>query len=157
LPSGFTARIKRIHAHDQDLAEAFSPLSVAITLDREIDLSRGDMLAKPNNQPTVGQDLDVMLCWFSEKKSLTPGARYLLRHTTKECRALVRDVHYKVDVNTLRKVEGDPTVGLNEIARVTLRASAPVFYDSYRRNRVTGSILLVDEFTHATVAAGMIR
>jgi len=157
LPSGFTARIKRIHTHDADLTEAFNPLSVAITLDREIDLSRGDMLAKPNNQPSVGQDLDLMLCWFSEKKSLQPGAKYILRHTTKECRAILKEVHYKVDVNTLHKVEGDTTVSLNEIARVTLRTSAPLFYDSYRRNRVTGSILLVDEFSHATVAAGMIR
>ena len=115
------------------------------------------MLAKPNNQPEVGQDIELMLCWFSEKKTLQPRGKYLLRHTSKECRAVVRDVHYKVDVNTLHKNEEDKTVGLNDIARVTLRTSAPLFYDSYRKNRITGSIILVDEFSNETVAAGMIR
>ncbi len=157
LPSGFNAKIKAIHTYDGERAEAFSPHSVTITLDREIDLSRGDMLAKPNNQPEVGQDIDLMLCWFSEKKTLQPRGKYLLRHTSKECRAVVRDVHYKVDVNTLHKNEEDKTVGLNDIARVTLRTSAPLFYDSYRKNRITGSIILVDEFSNETVAAGMIR
>jgi sulfate adenylyltransferase subunit 1 len=157
LPSGFTAKIKAIHTHDGELPEAFSPHSVTITLDREIDLSRGDMLAKPQNQPTVGQDIDIMLCWFSEKKPLQPRGKYILRHTSKECRAVVRDVHYKVDVNTLHKNEDDKTVNLNDIARVTLRTSAPLFFDAYRKNRITGSILLVDEFSNETVAAGMIR
>ena len=157
LPSGFNAKIKAIHTHDGELAEAFSPHSVAITLDREIDISRGDMLAKPQNQPTVGQDIDLMLCWFSEKKTLQPRGKYLLRHTSKECRAVVKDVHYKVDVNTLHKNETDQTVGLNDIARVSLRTSAPLFYDSYRKNRITGSVILVDEFSNETVAAGMIR
>ena len=157
LPSGFNAKIKAIHTHDGELAEAFNPHSVAITLDREIDISRGDMLAKPNNQPTVGQDIDLMLCWFSEKKSLQVRGKYILRHTSKECRAVVRDIHYKVDVNTLRKIEDDKTVTLNDIARVTLRTSAPLFYDSYKKNRITGSVILVDEFSNETVAAGMIR
>ncbi|MCF3648464.1 sulfate adenylyltransferase subunit CysN [Synoicihabitans lomoniglobus] len=157
LPSGFNAKVKAIHTHDGERAEAFSPHSVTITLDREIDLSRGDMLAKPNNQPEVGQDIDLMICWFSEKKTLQPRGKYLLRHTSKECRAVVRDVHYKVDVNTLHKHEDDKTVGLNDIARVTLRTSAPLFYDSYRKNRITGSVILVDEFSNETVAAGMIR
>ena len=157
LPSGFPAKIKAIHAYKEELSEAFSPLSVAITLDREIDLSRGDMLAKPNNQPTVGQDIDLMLCWFSDKKPLQLRDKYLLRHTTKECRAVVKELHYKVDVNTLHKMEGVGSLTLNEIARVTLRTSAPLFYDSYRKNRITGSIILVDEFSNETVAAGMIR
>ncbi len=157
LPSGFNAKIKAIHTHDGELPEAFSPHSVAITLDREIDISRGDMLAKPNNQPTVGQDIDLMICWFSEKKTLSPRGKYLLRHTSKDCRAVVRDVHYKVDVNTLHKLEDDKTVALNDIARITLRTSAPLFYDSYRKNRITGSVILVDEFSNETVAAGMIR
>ena len=98
-----------------------------------------------------------MLCWFSEKKPLQVRGKYVLRHTTKECRAVVKDVHYKVDVNTLHKNEEDRTVNLNDIARVTLRTSAPLFYDAYRKNRITGSILLVDEFSNETVAAGMIR
>jgi sulfate adenylyltransferase subunit 1 len=157
LPSGFAAKIKAIHTHDGELLEAFHPLSVSITLDREIDISRGDMLVKPQNQPTVGQDIDLMLCWFSEKKPLQLRGKYVLRHTTRECRAIVQDVQYKVDVNTLHKIEDDKTVGLNEIARVKLRTSVPLFYDSYRRNRATGSIILVDEFTNETVAAGMIR
>jgi sulfate adenylyltransferase subunit 1 len=157
LPSGFNAKIKAIHTHDGELSEAFFPLSVAVTLDREIDISRGDMIVKPHNQPFVGQDIDLMLCWFSEKKPLQLKGKYLLRHTTRECRAVVQEVHYKVDVNTLHKLADDKTIGLNEIARVTLRTSAPLFYDSYRKNRATGSIILVDEFTHETVAAGMIR
>ncbi len=157
LPSGFAAKIKAIHADEGELEEAFSPHSVAITLDREIDISRGDMLAKPNNQPTVGQDIDLMICWFSEKKSLTARGKYILRHTSKECRAIVKEVHYKVDVNTLHKIEDDKNVVLNDIARVTLRTSSPLFYDSYRKNRITGSVILVDEFSNETVAAGMIR
>lgn len=157
LPSGFNAKVKAIHTHDGELDEAFSPHSVAITLDREIDMSRGDMLVKPQNQPEIGQDIDLMLCWFSEKKPLQTRGKYLLKHTSKECRAVVREIHYKVDVNTLHKVEDVQDVGLNDIARVTLRTSAPLFYDSYRKNRITGSVILVDEFSNETVAAGMIR
>ena len=157
LPSGFSSRIKGIHSYDGDLDEAFHPLSVTVTLEDDIDISRGDMLVKPQNQPTIGQDLDVMLCWFSEKRKFSNGARYVLRHTSKEVKAIVREVQYKVNVNTLHKVEDDKELGLNEIGRVHLRTSAPLFYDSYRRNRVTGSIILVDEFTNETMAAGMIR
>ena len=146
-----------MHTHDGELDEAFSPLSVTITLDREIDLSRGDMLVKPHNQPEVGQDIDLMLCWFSEKKSLQVRGKYILKHTSKECRAVVREVHYKVDVNTLHKLEEEKTITLNDIARVTLRTSSPLFYDSYKKNRITGSVILVDEFSNETVAAGMIR
>jgi sulfate adenylyltransferase subunit 1 len=157
LPSGFNAKVKAIQTHDGELTEAFSPHSVAVTLDREIDISRGDMLVKPNNQPTVGQDIDLMLCWFSEKKPLKARNKYLLKHTAKECRAVVRELKYKVDVNSLHKVEDIEEIGLNDIARVTLRTSAPLFYDSYRKNRITGSVILVDEFSNETVAAGMIR
>ena len=157
LPSGFNAQIKAIHSHDGELDEAFSPHSVAITLDREIDISRGDMLAKPHNQPEVGQDIELMLCWFSEKKPLRVRGKFLLKHTSKECRAVVRDIRYKIDVNTLHKIEDVQEIGLNDIARVTLRTSAPLFYDSYRKNRITGSVILVDEFSNETVAAGMIR
>lgn len=157
LPSGFNAKVKTISTHDGELAEAFSPHSVAITLDREIDISRGDMLVKPNNQPEVGQDIDLMLCWFSEKKPLQARSKYLLKHTSKECRAVVRDIKYKVDVNTLHKIENVDSVGLNDIARVTIRTAQPLFYDSYRKNRITGSIILIDEFSNETVAAGMIR
>ena len=157
LPSGFTTRIKGIHTFEGEVNEAHPPLSVTITLEDEIDISRGDLLAKPHNLPTVGQDLDVMLCWFSEKKPLTARSRYVLRHTTREVKAVVKELLYRVDINTLHKVEGVENLALNEIGRVTMRTSAPVLFDSYRRNRTTGSLILVDELTNETVAAGMIR
>ncbi len=157
LQSGFTSRIKSIETSDGELQEAFYPLSVAITLEDDIDISRGDMIAKPQNLPRSGQDIDVMLCWFSEKNNLRQRGKYILRHTTKEVKALVKEVKYKVDVNTLHKVEDNLDIGLNEIGRVSLRTSQPLFYDTYRRNRITGSIVLIDEFTNETVAAGMIR
>lgn len=157
LPSGFTSRIKSVQTFDGPLKEAFYPLSIVLTLEDEIDISRGDMIVKPQNQPNVGQDLDVMLCWFSEKKKLTPRLRCLVRHTTKEVKALVTELVYKTDVNTLHKTEGVGEFSLNDIGRVRLRVSHPLFYDSYRRNRLTGSIILVDEFTHETLAAGLIR
>lgn len=157
LPSGFTSRIKGVHTFEGDAAEAHPPMSVAITLEDEIDISRGDMIAKPNNMPKAGQDLDLMLCWFSEKKSLQVGGRYVLRHTTREVKAVVRNLFYKVDINTLHKIEDVEGLTLNEIGRVSLRTSAPLLYDSYRRNRTTGSLVLIDEQTNETVAAGMIR
>jgi len=156
LPSGFTSRIKALHSADGELDEAFAPLSVAITLEDEIDISRGDMLVKPNNRPTVGQDIEAMICWFSENRTLVPRNRYVLRHTTKEAKALVTEVLYKTNINTLRKIEDDKQFSLNEIGRIRLRASAPLFYDSYRRNRTTGSFILIEEGSNETVAAGMI-
>ena len=156
LPSGFTSRIKAVHSADGDLEEAFAPLSVAITLEDEIDISRGDMLVKPNNRPEVGQDIEAMICWFSDTRKLVTRNRYVLRHTTKEARAIVTEVLYKVNINTLHKIEDDPQFTLNEIGRIRLRASAPLLYDSYRRNRTTGSFILIDEGTNETVAAGMI-
>lgn len=155
-PSGFHARIKSIHTADGELGEAFSPLSVSVTLDREIDIGRGDMLAKPNNPPTVGQDIDAMICWFSERP-LNPRGKFIIRHTSKEARAVIREVKYKVDINTLHKIEGDTEFGLNDIGRIQIRAAAPLCYDSYKTNRVTGSFILIDAFTNETVAAGMIR
>ncbi len=155
-PSGFNARIKAIHTADGELPEAFAPLSVSITLDREIDISRGDMLAKPNNPPQVDQDIDAMICWFSEKPLSTKG-KFLIRHCSKEAKALVKEIKYKMDINTLRKVEDDKELRLNDIGRIVIRAASPLCYDSYKSNRVTGSFILVDAFTHETVAAGMIR
>ena len=157
LPSGFQAKIKKVLTADGELEEAFSPQSVIITLDREIDISRGDMLVQPHNQPQVTQDVDCMLCWFSEKKKLQAGGRYILRHTSREVKAILKTVQYKVNINTLHKVEDDLELGMNEIGRVTLRTSSPLFVDGYRRNRVTGSLILIDENTNETVAAGMIR
>ena len=157
LPSGFTSRIKAIHTRDGELEEAFNPLSCAITLEDEIDISRGDMLVKPNNRPRIEQEIDCMICWFSEKKKLRAGDKLFLRHTTRELKAIVREIKYKVDVNTLHKVEGVAEVGLNEIARIQLRVANPIFFDDYKRNRITGSLILMDPFTNETLAGGMIR
>jgi sulfate adenylyltransferase subunit 1 len=155
LPSGFTTRIKNIHTFDGDLQEAFSPMSVALTLEDEIDISRGDMLVKHNNPPRVTQDIELMTCWFSDKK-LAVGGKYIIRHTTRECRCIVKELRYKVNINTLHKMEGEQEMGLNDIGRLVVRTSQPLLVDSYRRNRLTGSIILIDEFTNATVAVGMI-
>jgi sulfate adenylyltransferase subunit 1 len=157
LPSGFTSRVAKVHTHETDLEEAFYPHSCAITLEDDIDISRGDMLVKPNNKPQVSQEIDAMICWFSEKRTLKPGDKCVLRHTTREVKAIVRDIQYKVDVNTLHKIEGDKSLSLNEIARIQVRVASPLYFDPYNRNRITGSILLVDPFTHETLAGGMIR
>ena len=155
-PSGFTTKIKSIETLDGPVEEAFAPLSCTVTLEDEIDISRGDMIAKPNNPPEKGQEVEAMICWFSESTQLQPRDKYYLRHTTKEVKAIVQEVRYKVNINTLRKIEDDKNFGLNEIGRVSLRTSAPLHYDSYRRNRQTGSFVLVDAQTNETVAAGMI-
>ncbi|MBA3272531.1 MAG: GTP-binding protein [Chthoniobacterales bacterium] len=155
LPSGFTSRIKAIETFDGPIDEAFHPMSVAITLEDEIDISRGDALAKPNNLPEVGQDIDLMICWFSDKP-LQHNGKYVLRHTTREVRCLVKEVRYKVDINTLHKIEDDLVITMNDVARISIRTTQPLFYDPYKRNRSTGSVILVDEFTNNTVGAGMI-
>ena len=155
LPSGFSSRIKSIHGPDSELGEAFAPMSVAITLEDEIDLSRGDQLAKANNQPQVSQTIDAMICWFAEKP-LQPNGKYLIRHTTREAKCAIKSLRYKVNINTLHKQEGDVSLGMNDIGRIQIRSSVPLVFDAYRRNRATGSFILVDEFTHATVGAGMI-
>ncbi|MFO7724595.1 MAG: sulfate adenylyltransferase subunit CysN [Oceanipulchritudo sp.] len=157
LPSGFNSRIRKIHTFDGEIEEAFHPHSILVTLEDDIDISRGDMLVKPNNRPRVDQDIDAMICWFSEKRKLQAGDKLLVRHTTREVKAIIKSVQYKVNVNTLHKEEDDLTVGLNEIARVHLRVASPLFFDEYTRNRITGSLVLVDPFTHETLAGGMIR
>ena len=156
LPSGFASRVKSIDTFEGPLEEAFAPMSVTLTLEDEIDISRGDMIVQPVSMPTVSQDMDVMVCWLNEKK-LIPNGKYLLKHTTRDARCLVKAVAYKVNVNTLERVEDDKTVGLNEIARMTLRTTQPLFFDTYSRNRNTGSLILIDEATNETVAAGMIQ
>jgi sulfate adenylyltransferase subunit 1 len=157
LPSGFSSKIKQILIADQEIDEAFHPQSVTILLEDEIDISRGDMLAKPNNQPNSTQDLDARICWFSGSKKLTQGAKLILRHTTKEVQTIVSDIRYKIDVNNLRKDEEQKELCMNDIGRVNLRTSQPIFFDTYRRNRNTGSFVLVDPFTNETLAAGMLR
>jgi sulfate adenylyltransferase subunit 1 len=156
MPSGFSSRIKGIHTMDGDLKEAFAPMSCAITLEDEIDISRGDMIVKPNSPPKPTQDIEAMICWFSSEKTLAGRGKYLLRHTGKEVKAMVREVRYKVNINTLHKIEDDLEFKLNDIGRIVLRTSAPVNADSYKKNRITGSFILIDEHTNETVAAGMI-
>jgi len=156
LPSGFTSTIKSIDTADGPIAEAFAPMAVTITLDDDIDISRGDMICRPHNQPTIGQDVDAMVCWMSEMHELKPGAKYHIKHTTRAVRALVKDLHYRLDVNTLHRDHEAASLALNEIGRVSLRTTQPLFYDDYRRNRDTGSFILIDEATNTTVAAGMI-
>ena len=155
LPSGFTSRIKTIHGPGGELEEAFAPNSVCLTLADEIDISRGDMLVKANNPPQVGQDIEAMVCWFSPRP-MPPRAKLVLRHTTQETKAVVQDVKYHVDINSLHKIEGVDGFSMNDIGRVSLRTAVPLLYDSYRRNRQTGSFILIDPGTNETVAAGMI-
>ncbi|MDE3084340.1 MAG: 50S ribosome-binding GTPase [Verrucomicrobiota bacterium] len=155
LPGGFSTLITSLHVHGESAAEVFSPMSVVMTLADEIDISRGDMIVKPTNQPQMAQDFDAMICWFSEKK-LQPGGKYILRHTTREAKCAIKDVRYKVNINTLHRAEGDREIGMNDIGRIHLRSSTPLFFDAYKRNRNTGSLILIDELTNATVAAGMI-
>lgn len=155
LPSGFSTKIKSIDSQNGPLEEAFSPMSVTIRLENEIDISRGDMLVKPNNQPEVGQDIELMVCWLNEKK-LAIGGKYAIKHTTKEARCIIKEIRYKINISTLHKMEDDKEIGLNDIGRILIRTTSPLFYDSYRKNRITGSLIIIDEFTNETVGAGMI-
>ncbi len=155
LPSGFTSKIKSIDTFEGEIAEAFSPMSVCMTLTDNIDISRGDMLVRENNKPTIEQDIDVMICWMNEKKMI-PKGKYTIRHTSQTARCIIKEVMYKMDINTLHRMEDEKEIGLNDIGRITIRTTKPLFFDSYRRNRNTGSIILVDEATNETVAAGMI-
>ena len=155
LPSGLTSTIKSVDVYGETLKEAYAPMSVSITLEDDIDVSRGDMIVKENNQPLVSQDLDVMICWLHGKKP-QPGAKYYLRQSTSEVRSMMKEIVYKMDINTLHRMEDDTNIGMNDIARVKIRTTKPVAYDPYRKNRFTGSLILVDENTNETVAAGMI-
>jgi sulfate adenylyltransferase subunit 1 len=156
LPSGFQSKIKEIHTADGPLEEAYSPLSVTLLLEDEIDTSRGDMIVKANNPPQVGQDIEAMICWFGEKP-LNPRGRFILRHTSREVQAVIKEVKYKVNINTLHKIEDDLEFRMNDIGRLSIRTSAPVIFDPYSKNRITGSFILIDAGTNETVAAGMIR
>ncbi len=156
LPSGFGSTIAAIDSFDGPVAEAFAPMSVTIRLADEIDVSRGDMICRPQNQPTVSQDIDAMVCWLSEAATLSPRTKLAIKHTTRTARAMVKDLRYRLDVNTLHRDESAAALELNEIGRVSLRTTQPLFFDEYRRSRETGSFILIDESTNATVGAGMI-
>lgn len=155
LPSGFTSKIQSIELNGESYEEAFAPMSVNITLEDEIDISRGDMIVREHNMPKIDQDIDVMICWMHQKP-LALNGKYGIRHTTKEARCMIKEIQYKMDVNTLHRMEDDNNIGLNDIARIKIRTTKPLFFDSYRRNRQTGSIILIDESTNETVGAGMI-
>tara|TARA_B100000902_G_scaffold353487_1_gene364965 strand:- start:750 stop:1577 length:828 start_codon:yes stop_codon:yes gene_type:complete len=156
LPSGFTSTVSSIESFDGPVSEAFGPMAVTMRLADDIDVSRGDMICRPNNQPTSSQDLQAMVCWMSETFSLSPRMKLALKHTTRSSRVMVADLQYRIDVNTLHREENPESLTLNEIGRVSLRSTQPLFFDEYRRNRNTGSFILVDEATNATVAAGII-
>ncbi|UJH91287.1 GTP-binding protein [Antarcticibacterium sp. 1MA-6-2] len=155
LPSGFTSKIKSINCGEQKLNEAYAPMSIAITLEDDIDVSRGDMIVKKNNQPETSQEFDVMLCWLNNT-SAKPRTKYIIQHTSNEERAMIKDVLYKIDINTYDRIKEDKDLKMNDIARVTIRTTHRLMIDSYRDNRNTGSIILIDESTNETVAAGMI-
>lgn len=156
LPSGFSSKIKQIDTFDGAINEAFPPMSVTLLLEDDIDISRGDMIVREHNQPDVTQDLDVMICWFDQTKTLQQRGKYTIKHTSQDCRCIIKEIRYKLDVNTLHRDLEDKVVSMNDIARVVLRTTKPLFTDAYRQNRITGSVILVDESTNNTVAAGMV-
>ena len=155
LPSGFSSTIKSIDTMKESLTQAFAPQSVVLTLEDDIDISRGDMIVKENKMPEVGQDIEMMVCWLSEMPMVMNG-KYSLKHTTNDARCIVKELPFKININTLEKNYKDKSLSLNEIGRIRIRTTKPLYYDPYRRNRVTGSIILVDEATNINVGAGMI-
>jgi sulfate adenylyltransferase subunit 1 len=155
LPSGFQSKIKEIYTGNEMLEEAFAPMSVTITLQDEIDISRGDIIAKPNNHPQSEQDIDLMLCWMNQRP-INLNTKFYVRHTTRDVKGVLKEIQYKLDINNLHRVENVDQLVMNDIARVRIRTAQPLFFDSYRKNRITGSVILVDEGTNETVAAGMI-
>jgi bifunctional enzyme CysN/CysC len=156
LPSGFSTTIEGIDSYDGPVAEAYPPMAVTIRLADDLDVSRGDMICRPANQPHASQDVDAMICWMTEQSSLTTGAKYAIKHTTRTARALIQDLRYRIDVNTLHRDQDAAELRLNEIGRVRFRTTLPLFVDEYRRNRGTGSFILIDEQTNNTVGAGIV-
>ena len=156
LPSGFTSTIASIETADGPLDEAFPPMSVTIRLADELDVSRGDMICRVHNAPRVSQDIDAMVCWMDESTSLQPGRKYVIKHTTRSARTVVKELQYQLDVNSLHRLDDVKSLSLNEIGRVRLRTTVPLLTDEYRRNRTTGGFVLIDESTNRTVGAGMV-
>ncbi|HPF97777.1 MAG: sulfate adenylyltransferase subunit CysN [Flavobacteriaceae bacterium] len=155
MPSGFNSRIKSIDTFEGSVEQAFAPMSVSIVLEDDIDISRGDMIVRPNNKPEALQDIEVMLCWLHNKPA-RPRAKYSIRHTTNEQTAMIQEVIYKIDIDSLERNHEDKELGMNDICKVKIRTTKPLMIDSYRENRATGSIILIDNTTNETVAAGMI-
>ncbi|WP_268225674.1 sulfate adenylyltransferase subunit CysN [Sinomicrobium oceani] len=155
LPSGFTSKIKTIDTLNGPLEEAYAPMSVSVTLEDDIDISRGDMIVRSNNKPESSQDIEVMLCWLNNSPA-KPRAKYSVRHTTNDQKAMIKEILYKIDINTLDRSPNGEDLKMNDICKVKLRTTKPLLFDSYRDNRTTGSLILIDEDTNETVAAGMI-
>jgi sulfate adenylyltransferase subunit 1 len=155
LPSNIKTKIRSIDTLHGNLAEAFTPMSVTFQLEDDIDLSRGDMLVQADSLPKVEQEFELMVCWLNERK-LQPGGKYLVKHTTRETKCIVKDVAYKLNINTLEEITDNKEVNLNDIARIKIKTAAPLFFDSYNTNRTTGSLIIIDEFTNETVGAGML-
>ncbi len=155
LPSGFITKIKSIDVFEKSLDLAIASQSVTMTLEDDVDISRGDMIVRENNVPNISQDIDMMFCWLNSKPLKIKG-KYILRHTSNEVKCIVNDVRYKININNLERNTVDKSITMNEIGRITLHTQKPVFSDSYRKNRITGSVILVDEATNETVCAGMI-
>lgn len=155
LPSGFTSKVKTVELDGQQLEEAFAPMSVTVLLEDDIDISRGDMLVRDNNLPRQSQDIEAMVCWMGDKP-LQLNGKYALKHTTRDVRAVVKEIKYKLDINTQHRITENPQIFMNDIGRITLRTTAPLCFDAYTRNRETGSFILIDEGTNVTVGACMI-
>ena len=155
LPSGFVSTIKTIELNGEQISEAFAPMSVTMTLEDEIDNSRGDMIVRENNVPEIGQDLEVLVTWMSSKP-IQARTKVVVKHTTNESIGMIKELKYKIDINTLHRIENIDNVEMNDIARISIRTAKPMFYDSYKRNRQTGSIIIIDEQTNETIGAGMI-
>ncbi len=155
LPSGFISTIKTIELNGEQISEAFAPMSVTMTLEDEIDNSRGDMIVRENNVPEIGQDIEVLVTWMSTRP-IQSRTKVVIKHTTNETIGMVKELKYKIDINTLHRQENIDKVEMNDIARLSIRTAKPLFYDAYKRNRQTGSIIIIDEQTNETIGAGMI-
>ena len=155
MPSGFSSKIKSINVYENDVEQVFEGMSASITLEDDIDISRGDMIVKSNNLPEVTQDLSAMICWFNDNPA-RDRAKYTLKHTTNEPLAMIKEIEYKVNVDTLKRIEEDVEITMNDICKVKIRTTSPIMKDEYSRNRNTGSFILIDEATNETVAAGML-
>jgi bifunctional enzyme CysN/CysC len=157
LPSGFSSTIAAIDTPDGPVDEATPGMAVTVRLADDIAVSRGDMICRPHNRPRTTQDLEAMLCWMDSTAPLQARKVYALKHTTRNVRAMVTELRYRLDISTMHRDLDATALELNEIGRVVLRTTEPIFADDYRRNRITGSFVLIDEDTHHTVAGGMIR
>ncbi|MGH3167699.1 MAG: elongation factor 1-alpha C-terminal domain-related protein, partial [Trebonia sp.] len=156
LPSGFITHVTGIDTVNGPVQEAFPPMSVVLRVDDDIDISRGDMICRPNNRPRAAQDIEAMVCWMADDRPLAPGDRFLVKHTTRVVRAMVEDLVYRLHINSLHRDDGSASLKLNEIGKVRIRTTQPLFADDYQRNRLTGGFIFIDEMTNGTVGAGMI-